>query len=571
MTSVTAAQQLALLEISKNRQYIQQVAADTATLSSRRQNNAREEDRSEPPPSSYYYSSETPAARAPIDGRRSIASSTPQSNFKRSTSLWASLSRRSDRATADLHDAVQHKNLQGARKALERGASTDFVRNKLHLQPLRPTKGDQFDRDLVDILLEYGTEPDSPVFDSCSLLEFVAGEGNLQAVKLLMREGGALDRGGSYAALKALHSAVSKGQIHTTEHLLLRGTPVDDSDGWGRTALWLAAKIGHRRLVELLLHHGANPNHRDHDQMTPLCCAAKLSEETVRVLLEEKADPDAVSGELLSPMHYASINGRVDILVLLLEYKARIDITDEDNLTPFLAACEAGKATAAQFLLNRGANASAASYRGENALHLACSQGNLEVLRFLLESPPLGETHQSFKNLLDQRTEAGWTALFYAVRNGSFPATELLLRSGDSVDGSSKKSVAYIGRPIYAACKNGNDTILRLLLGYRADLSTEMVVPSKDESIYKSAFLKPIHIAQLFRSTVCIEALSRCEEDISAPFRLLTVSHEVIATCHLVSLPASDRMQCGMHGTEVADCNKFAIMLRKAITELLAA
>lgn len=62
--------------------------------------------------------------------------------------------------------------------------------------------------------------------------------------------------------------------------------------GSQRTALWVAACRGHRKVVKLLLQSGASVNLRSSaDLSTPLCAAAQYSRtDTLKLLLKHDAD-----------------------------------------------------------------------------------------------------------------------------------------------------------------------------------------------------------------------------------------------------------------------------------------
>ena len=80
-----------------------------------------------------------------------------------------------------------------------------------------------------------------------------------------------------------------------------------------RTALTVACCNGHKSVAELLIHRGANVNHKDKVHIIDDCFVATI------VLM-----PYMQNG--LTPLHYATDNKHVDIMKLLLDKNAEIDV-----------------------------------------------------------------------------------------------------------------------------------------------------------------------------------------------------------------------------------------------------
>lgn len=81
------------------------------------------------------------------------------------------------------------------------------------------------------------------------------------------------------------------------------------------TALTLAAAGGHDELVELLINHGANIEHRDKKGCTPLILAASAGHAvTVSILLDHNADIEAQSDRTKdTALSLACSGGRQDV------------------------------------------------------------------------------------------------------------------------------------------------------------------------------------------------------------------------------------------------------------------
>lgn len=82
----------------------------------------------------------------------------------------------------------------------------------------------------------------------------------------------------------------------------------------------------------------------------------------------------------------ACIEGDEEIIQLLLDGGASVDIVNKDGMTAFTIACSHGHISAAQLLLNSGANINHFNKNRWTALMSACKENNEEVVSFLLEN-----------------------------------------------------------------------------------------------------------------------------------------------------------------------------------------
>ena len=72
--------------------------------------------------------------------------------------------------------------------------------------------------------------------------------------------------------------------VKTTELLLARGARLDEVDDRGRSALMMAAELGHGEIVKLLLARGAMADLKDKEGKS----AADLAEPAVRSVLPQR-------------------------------------------------------------------------------------------------------------------------------------------------------------------------------------------------------------------------------------------------------------------------------------------
>ncbi|KAM4750047.1 cyclin-dependent kinase 4 inhibitor B [Anableps anableps] len=115
-----------------------------------------------------------------------------------------------------------------------------------------------------------------------------------------------------------LATAAAKGHLADVEALLLNGAPVNGVNCFGRTALQVMM-MGSSSVAQLLLNHGADPNVADsRTRTTPLHDAAREGFlDTVRLLVEAGADPQARDCENCLPIDLARRNGYTNVVAFL--------------------------------------------------------------------------------------------------------------------------------------------------------------------------------------------------------------------------------------------------------------
>lgn len=125
-----------------------------------------------------------------------------------------------------------------------------------------------------------------------------------------------------------------------------RGLDIETDIFAGSTMLAVAAERGHMHIVSKLLKEGANAS--------------------------------AKNDRHVSALHSACFGGNVEIVKMLCDYGARIDVVDFDGMSAihYAAMSECGH-DAIAFLVNRGADIDQKNMAGETPLHCACAHGRL--------------------------------------------------------------------------------------------------------------------------------------------------------------------------------------------------
>lgn len=152
-----------------------------------------------------------------------------------------------------------------------------------------------------------------------------------------------------------------------------------------KTALHIAAKHGHSKIVERLIEHGANIDAKNSKMETPLCLAAKKGHYKVcEVLINAKANIHGLNRQLKSPIILAATNGHIHIVSLLLRKGVNVNFSDVSYNTILHYAAGYGWLNICKFLVNAEADINAQNEWKYNPLMIAVLKGHLGIVEYFL-------------------------------------------------------------------------------------------------------------------------------------------------------------------------------------------
>jgi ankyrin repeat protein len=219
---------------------------------------------------------------------------------------------------------------------------------------------------------------------------------------------------------------------------------------FGGTALIPAADRGHVEIVkELLARTDVNVNHINNLGWTALLEAVILGEggeqhqQIVQLLVDHGANINIADKDGVTPLEHARARGFSEIEQILLE-AARV--RDQG----LIAASAAGDADAVQGWLLQGASVHAQDEAGVTALIAAAYRNHLEVAALLIEA-------DADVNAKDQTQQS---AYLIATSDGYLELLQMTLKAGADVH--SKDS--YNGTGLIRAAERGHVAIIRELL-----------------------------------------------------------------------------------------------------------
>ena len=126
----------------------------------------------------------------------------------------------------------------------------------------------------------------------------------------------------------------------------------------------------------------------DFDHTSPLSFAIEEDKmEMVEIMLENGIHPDESrpsDGRYLTALQVACDYGRADIVRLLVEKGANVEIKDDENKTPVIHAIESNSLDVVQYLLDFGCDRDRVDDNGWTYLHFAAYHGHLEIAQLLM-------------------------------------------------------------------------------------------------------------------------------------------------------------------------------------------
>ena len=113
--------------------------------------------------------------------------------------------------------------------------------------------------------------------------------------------------------------------------------------------------------------------------------AAQNDAEAVRQLVGGgDGNPNMVDEHTRTGLHYAAMNGNLEIIAILIKANAKLNVEDPLGDTPLYLAADRNQTEAAKLLLDVGAEVDAQNKDGLTPLMMAASRGNLELVKALL-------------------------------------------------------------------------------------------------------------------------------------------------------------------------------------------
>jgi ankyrin repeat protein len=160
--------------------------------------------------------------------------------------------------------------------------------------------------------------------------------------------------------------------------------------------------------------------------------ASRGDREAVKALLKKAADVNAAQGDGMTALHWAAMNGDVELTEMLVYAGANVRATTRlGTYTPLYLASQQGHARVIQALVKAGADVKAGTPNGTMPLMVAAASGDVDSVRTLLDNGAE----------INGRDGVRWqTPVMYAAANNRAAVIELLASKGADLTLTSKVS-----------------------------------------------------------------------------------------------------------------------------------
>uniref|UniRef100_T1IHG8 Uncharacterized protein n=1 Tax=Strigamia maritima TaxID=126957 RepID=T1IHG8_STRMM len=338
---------------------------------------------------------------------------------------------------------------------------------------------------VVEILLGHGAEVDLKGGKNGETPLHIAARvvGGEKCAGMLLKSGADVNAAGENGET-ALHIAARYGHLQMVELLLEDGANPNFQSKVGESPLHIAVRHCHYPVAAALLNYGGRSkefaarlvNLQTCEGESALHYAAEITKDTVhhpnedvdivRTLMELDGDINLMTKATNeTAIHYAARAGNSDVLLEMTHHisanllQTAMNKQAGNGWSPLLVASEQGHLEVVNILLQNHARVDVFDESGKAALHVAAEKGHRAVVDVLLQ-------HKAFVNA---RSKVGITPLHLAAMNGyNQLVTSLIESNGAMMDAFSLSKQT----PLHMAAQNGQLQVCSTLLDLKADSNT---------------------------------------------------------------------------------------------------
>jgi len=244
-----------------------------------------------------------------------------------------------------------------------------------------------------------------------------------------------------------------------------------------------AIKKGNEALLRLLAQfNDLEVNKCDTSSTLLYLASSEDKPELVKILLEKGAKVDLCYGTDPTPLYLACQKGRLSSVKLLDEHKADWQARFKGQFTPLYVASRNGHTNIVRYALTiPGIDIDATDDDGSTSLYVACQNGHDGVVNVLLCAGALPLAFQG-----------GYTPLYVASQNGYHKIVGPLVAMFPEILNDITPNNGF---PLYVAAQNNHIECVQILLQAGADTK---ILTNGFTALYKAAWKEHLDIVKLF-------------------------------------------------------------------------
>ena len=343
---------------------------------------------------------------------------------------------------------VDFDAIKKAVKAQGEDAALRFIKKGMDFSPVVDEKGNTLltwaascpHLKIARKLIDCGADPNQRGDHGAPPIVVAGIIGDIPTLSLLLKKGATIDA--ASAGVTAIMRAAQNNHHEAIDFLAGKGANIDAQADYHRsTALFWAARGGHREALHALIRHHAGLDIADSDGMTPLHEAIRSCRmDPAQALLAAGANVDARNKNGSTPLMFAGAQygPGEDCTRMLIKCRAKLDLQNEFGETALMWAVTDGSEKSALALIEAHADLNLQDVNGNTALMRAINHGQRDAAKAMIAKG----TRSNVKN------NAGQTALFWAATKGDAEIVGLLLAAGAdplAVDAEGRTALSYLG------------------------------------------------------------------------------------------------------------------------------
>ena len=281
------------------------------------------------------------------------------------------------------------------------------------------------------VLLQYFFANGSDIFsktkDDKTALHLAANSGHLRMCVALLQDYDLDIKASDDDGWTVLHYAARSGNLELFKYLIEKGSEVDGKTRDHANCLHIAAWSGSFNICRVLLEeYSFDINERNEKGFNALLCSAEFGDlEMYQYFTENWNCVTSKTEDSRHLLHIAASKGQFNLIKSILKYyELEIEIKCNKGWTVLHYSAQSGNLELFEYLLKSGSLIHEKTKNKCNCLHIAASNGHLNLCKRLLEN-------YSFDIFMTD--VKGWNALHYAAKSGNLELFHFFIQKGSDV------------------------------------------------------------------------------------------------------------------------------------------